>query len=201
MAVHRMKKPSSNVSAAPKRTLSLLFGLVWSLVLFLFGVMLLVAGVLGVVDTTLLLRARHWPVVDAHLDHCELILRSSKNNREYWDVFAAWSYGKGLQEHYQTYWQPADAPGYSSRQVSISDSERATITARYCGSPQINQLRVSPTHPAFARLNAAVVQQDWKASLIAGLFGLLGGTLLMAVAISLLRPNRTGSCFQRDCSR
>jgi hypothetical protein len=118
-----------------------LFG---SALLFLTIACLLFLGVVALLDAATLYRARTWPVVEAHLDRCDMTLHATKS-AYYWHISAAWSYGSHGEHRYSDEWAPSGAPEYArSDPKSESSSERAAVTARYCNETAIGKLRVSP---------------------------------------------------------
>ncbi|SDF86664.1 hypothetical protein [Paraburkholderia phenazinium] len=161
------------------------FACLRSAILFLFGLMFVATGCSGFIDAAMLLQARNWPVVAAHLDQCDAHMRYDKSGAR-WELTAAFSYGPGFTQHYEDTWTPADAPTYTrSAADSLGASEASGIMRRLCDAQAIATLRVSAAHPSLARRSEAVDAGDWKRDLGFGLFAVLGGLLLCAVGWSL----------------
>ncbi|MFP6561687.1 hypothetical protein WJ542_25765 [Paraburkholderia sp. B3] len=182
-----MARTSPGASTPPPRTGGLAKKGVWlrSAILFVFGAILSIAGMVGLFDTSKMLLARNWPVVTAHLDACDATLRSGRYD-DYWDFSARWRFGPGEAQHLEENWTPPGAPRYphhNPREI-VTAGQMAEIKARYCNAPETTQLRVSPTFSGQAVMNTDVTDGAWKGSLAGTLITLLGGPMLIAVAIS-----------------
>jgi len=156
----------------------------------MFGLLVLACAGFALFDAAVLLQARNWPMVAAHVDNCSIVRRYSKRD-SWWEVSATFSYGGEFVRHYDATWKPTDSPTYDrSPEPVVSDGEKNALTKRFCDQAHASGLRVSSAHPFLARRSSAVEAGEWKGSLWLGLLFLAAGTLLSAVGISLF-PSRT----------
>jgi hypothetical protein len=136
------------------------------------AVMMSGSGIMEFVDAITVYRAREWPVVEAHLKDCQMVLHSSKRDY-YWTLNANWNYGPNGDRLYSDAWTPREAPVYERNDPRVaSASEAAAVTARFCNQAAIGKLRVSPQ--GTARADNEVTGQD------------LGGDLRAAIALLLI---------------
>ena len=157
-----------------------------SAILLVVGAFFVLAGVSGVINSAILVRARAWPHVPAFVERCELSLQYGKSDVT-WEALAVFRYGAGQTQQYETTWQPAGSPVYSRSAASnISREQFAAFTKTYCSAAASDDLRVSPMFPGIARRNEAVVGREWVREIGFGLFALVGGLTLCAASISML---------------
>lgn len=157
-----------------------------SAILLVVGVVFVLMGVAGAINSAILVRAGAWPHVPAFVEQCELSLRYGKSDAT-WEARAVFRYGAGPTQHYETTWQPAGSPVYSRSAASnIGREQFAAFTKTYCSDAANDGLRVSPMFPGIARRNEAVVGREWVREIGFGLFALVGGLMLCAMSISML---------------
>ncbi|WP_260433633.1 DUF3592 domain-containing protein [Burkholderia sp. Bp8998] len=158
----------------------------WSAILLFVGAVFVLMGIVGTINSAILVRARAWPHVPAVVEQCELSLRHGKSDAT-WEARAVFRYRAGLTRQYETTWQPAGSPVYSRSAVSnINREQFAAFTKTYCSAAADDGLRVSPMFPGIARRNEAVVGGAWVREIGFGLFALIGGLMLCAGSISML---------------
>ncbi|WP_081059614.1 DUF3592 domain-containing protein [Burkholderia stagnalis] len=154
--------------------------------LLLVSALMLLAGVCGIGNSAILLRARAWPHVPASVDQCDLTRRYGKGAST-WEAHAVFRYGTGRSRQYDTTWQPAGSPVYQRHpDPEVGLEQIAAMTKTYCAATANDGLRVSPIFPGIARRNEAVESGTWSSELGFGVFALLSGSIMGAMGISML---------------
>jgi hypothetical protein len=152
-------------------------------------------GVMLFVDTITVYRAREWPVVEAHLRNCQMVLHSSKTDY-YWTLNADWDYGPNGENGYSDAWTPREAPVYQRDDPRVdSASEAAAVTARFCNQAAIGKLRVSPqgtTRPD-NEVTGQNLASDLRAALIMLLMGFFMTAALIYSCVTTIRHNKAAS--------
>ncbi|MGN7985028.1 DUF3592 domain-containing protein [Burkholderia sp. 22313] len=157
-----------------------------SAILLFVGAVFVLMGIVGTINSAILVRARAWPHVPAVVEQCELSLQYGKSDAT-WEARAVFRYRAGLTRQYETTWQPAGSPVYSRSAASnISREQFAAFTKTYCSAAADDGLRVSLMFPGIARRNEAVEGGAWVREIGFGLFALIGGLMLCAGSISML---------------
>ncbi|MGV2293336.1 hypothetical protein AAHK20_31830 [Trinickia sp. YCB016] len=157
--------------------------------MFMFlGLLFFGGGCSALFDAALLLKARNWPVTESLLEHCDPTLSKQKGQGYYWRLYATWRYGEGMEREFSDVWTPDDAPTYpsSSDPDVVNAHDRSAIIVRYCSSPALTQLRMSPTHPSWAVRNDAVERGEWTGELLAAIVAIFGGLFLMSFSFLVL---------------
>jgi len=158
------------------------------IVLLSFGPVVMGAfGTYALVDAIRLEQARQWPIVEASLERCNIYFRMMRGHT-HWEIEATWHYGENSQKRYSDVWSPSDAPRPSG--IRADDNEYAAMIARYCQSPEIKQLRVSPSDPDLARPNMMVMQADLKTGLIIASIIFAPGLMYFILGIAVLIYNK-----------
>ncbi|WP_321956239.1 hypothetical protein [Paraburkholderia bannensis] len=146
--------------------------------LILTAVGMMGTGVMMFGDSVTLYRARDWPVVEAHLENCQMVLHSSKGDY-YWTLTANWSYGPSGKLRYGSAWTPLGAPEYKRNDPRIDSASEATdVTARFCNQASIRKLRVSPQ--GIVRPDDEAKAQSFARDIFADLFLVLAGSAATA---------------------
>ncbi|MBZ5788503.1 DUF3592 domain-containing protein [Burkholderia contaminans] len=149
--------------------------------LLAIGIAVVLWGGFTLTDAVILRRAQAWPRVPATIEQCAATLQYGRHSA-YWEVSARFRYGAGRE--YSTVWQPADA---LTDEHDPTPARVDAQTATYCGALAQDGLRVSPAFPGIARLNGAVMSDEWEFRLMLGAGLLLAGLFNGFAGIWLLR--------------